>query len=282
MDPDPNGKATDYSATIWWGDGTSSAGTIKPGSGGFEVHAAHTFANPGPYTFTVSIHDEGGSSVGAGAHATVVYPPELPFIAQLYRDLLHREADLAGLWYWDALLTHGSSRTQVVQSIQSSPEYAGARVQDLYQHYLHRTADARGLAAFSSFLQSGGSVTQVAVALAGSAEYFQIRGGASADGFLQALFVDALDRSIEPAALGVWKQALAAGLSRGQIAAGVLDSGESLQRLGQTFYQQFLHRLDNADDLNALVGVLRRRDGPERIVAALLASDEYFALSYRR
>jgi uncharacterized repeat protein (TIGR01451 family) len=65
-DDDPAGTATDYTATIDWGDGHSSAGTI---SGGFDVNGSHTYTAGGSYAATVTIQDVGGSS--DVAHTTI-------------------------------------------------------------------------------------------------------------------------------------------------------------------------------------------------------------------
>src|SRR5204862_5203436 len=54
---------TDYSATINWGDSSSSSGTVSPGSGSgpYTVSASHTFTSTGPFTITTTINDAGGS-----------------------------------------------------------------------------------------------------------------------------------------------------------------------------------------------------------------------------
>jgi hypothetical protein len=68
-DADPNGTVTDYSASIAWGDGKSSAGAVSAnGSGGFTVSGTHTYAVLGPYTVAVSIKDAGGSQASAATH----------------------------------------------------------------------------------------------------------------------------------------------------------------------------------------------------------------------
>ena len=51
------------------------------------------------------------------------------------------------------------------------------------------------------FFSAGGTVEQFIAILAGSQEYFQNRGGASNNGFLSALFQDALGRAIGPGGL---------------------------------------------------------------------------------
>ncbi len=71
-DADPNAAVSDYSATINWGDQTSSAGTVTAnGNGGFVVSGNHVYAEEGSYTATVAISDAGGASASANSSATV-------------------------------------------------------------------------------------------------------------------------------------------------------------------------------------------------------------------
>lgn len=85
-DADPNGVAGDYSATIDWGDGTTSVGAIgpipivepdivpiggrlpsAPSGGRFLVAGPHTYAEDGTYTITVTIVDHGHTFTAAPA-----------------------------------------------------------------------------------------------------------------------------------------------------------------------------------------------------------------------
>jgi phospholipase C len=71
-DPGGDGTVADYSATIAWGDGQKSAGTIAPdGSGGFTVSAGHTYAEEGTDHPVVTIHDAGGASAQVTSTVTV-------------------------------------------------------------------------------------------------------------------------------------------------------------------------------------------------------------------
>jgi phosphodiesterase/alkaline phosphatase D-like protein len=75
-DANPDGKASDYTATIKWGDGSSAAGTIAAAAGGgFEVKGSHTYASGGVYKTTVTIDDVGGSTATATSKAEVIGPP---------------------------------------------------------------------------------------------------------------------------------------------------------------------------------------------------------------
>ncbi len=71
-DADPNGIASDYSATINWGDQTSSSGTITAnGSSGFAVIASHVYAEEGGYTVTAIVSDAGGASATTTSSTSV-------------------------------------------------------------------------------------------------------------------------------------------------------------------------------------------------------------------
>lgn len=68
------GSAASYTATITWGDGTASAGTITPdGSGVFLVTGNHTYADPGSYAVSVEVRHVLGytTTAVAGETATV-------------------------------------------------------------------------------------------------------------------------------------------------------------------------------------------------------------------
>ncbi len=76
-DADPGGTASDYTASIDWGDGTeSTAGTVSAAAGGgFEIKNSHTYATAGQYTTTVTVNDIGGAKATATSSANVVGPP---------------------------------------------------------------------------------------------------------------------------------------------------------------------------------------------------------------
>ena len=68
------GPVDEYTATILWGDGTSSDGTIvaDPATpGGFFVNGTHTYQSPGTFSTKVIVLDEGGSSLSLGGTATI-------------------------------------------------------------------------------------------------------------------------------------------------------------------------------------------------------------------
>src|SRR5438552_1142861 len=136
----------------------------------------------------------------------------LLFVTQAYHDLLHRAADPGGLANFTGLLDSGmASRRQVALGMQASPEFQNNEIQALYGTYLHRGADPSGLATYTGLLATGSTAEQVAAILAGSDEYFQTRGGGTNNGFLSALYQDAVQRAIDPTGQAGFTQLLNAG-----------------------------------------------------------------------
>ena len=81
-DANPNAPVSDYTATIVWGDGNQSTGTVTAGpSGGFVVSGTHTYVKTGSYQTTVSIADVGGSTAVVLGTATV--DPPAPTVTQV-------------------------------------------------------------------------------------------------------------------------------------------------------------------------------------------------------
>ncbi len=68
--------ATDFTATVTWGDGSSSAASISSlGGGDFAVLAGHTYADEGTYTLAVKVLDVGGSNVSGNLTISVADAP---------------------------------------------------------------------------------------------------------------------------------------------------------------------------------------------------------------
>src|SRR5204863_9598175 len=65
------GMADTHTATISWGDGTSSTGSVQEGSGQGAVTASHAYADNGTYTINVTVRDSAGDSASRLASATV-------------------------------------------------------------------------------------------------------------------------------------------------------------------------------------------------------------------
>ena len=78
----PSGTLSDFSATIAWGDGSTSAGTVSGGAGGpYTVSGSHTYGALGAHTITTSINDVGGSTATTSCSSlTFAFPGRGDFV----------------------------------------------------------------------------------------------------------------------------------------------------------------------------------------------------------
>jgi len=75
-DGNPNAPVSEFTATINWGDGTSSAATItQDASKVFHVLGTHTYIEEGNFPVHVAIDDEGGASTTADGTARIADAP---------------------------------------------------------------------------------------------------------------------------------------------------------------------------------------------------------------
>lgn len=73
VDDDPHGEVSDHTATVTWGDGSTSPGTVSSTTGApagktrFQVTASHSYADAqlGQHAISIAILDEGGASTTA-------------------------------------------------------------------------------------------------------------------------------------------------------------------------------------------------------------------------
>jgi hypothetical protein len=77
-DPNPFARATDFTATIAWGNEATTPGTVTSAPGGFAVSGSHTFAGSGQIPIRVVVHDAGGSSVTVDTVGAVTPAPPPP------------------------------------------------------------------------------------------------------------------------------------------------------------------------------------------------------------
>src|SRR5262249_18411295 len=74
-DTNPDAQASDFTASVDWGDGSSAGSVVALGGANFAVLASHTYLEEGAYTLTVQIDDDGGQSLGGSATVSVADAP---------------------------------------------------------------------------------------------------------------------------------------------------------------------------------------------------------------
>jgi hypothetical protein len=202
----------------------------------------------------------------------------LTLVRALYRDILQREADPAGLQTWVDLLGAGATRAAIVQGIWDSPEHRGLQVDQLYATYLHRPPDPAGRTFWVNQLGNGLSDADAAGLFLTSPE-FQA-GHADDTAFLHDLYQVALGRAPDPVGLAAFGGMLQQGVSRGEVARAVLTSLEKALQAVDALYAQFLHRAADAAGrafwASQLAGTTGPALSPGQVTQALLASDEFF------
>ncbi|HEV3342844.1 MAG TPA: DUF4214 domain-containing protein [Pirellulales bacterium] len=268
---------------IDWGDGVTTSGSafvdlsldsdIQHRT--YSVFAVHTYTQPGTYAITVAFSENGAPEATVTSTAIVTGTGNQQLVDHIYRDLLGRAPDADGLAAWLAQLDQGLSRSQFVAQVEQSAEYRQDQVMAIYQQYLHRPADPVALETGSQLLAQGATDEQLTEMVVSSPEYFALHGGAN-DGFLAALFQDALNRPIDAGAKAAFGQALAAGANRAEIAAIVFASHEYHAEVVDAAYLQLLHRHSDAAGQSFWANLLDASVTNEQLLAALAASDEYF------
>jgi hypothetical protein len=75
-DGNPLARASDFSATVDWGDGaTGPAKVTAAPAGGFQVSGTYTYRTPDSYPVAVSVNDVGGATASATTTATISSAP---------------------------------------------------------------------------------------------------------------------------------------------------------------------------------------------------------------
>ncbi len=167
------------------------------------------------------------------------------FISLLYRNVLERDADTAGLSGWQAQLDNGQSRAQVVLGFSQSAEFqtntseqastfgrdrlksdATDDVFRLYQATLGRLPDLVGLEGWADRLAGGTDYGQVVDGFVTSTEFQQTYGALDDTAFVTLLYGNVLQRAPDTAGLSGWVGRLAAGADRASVVEGFAQSSE--------------------------------------------------------
>jgi len=238
-DADPHGNAHDYTATINWGDGHLTNGTITANAqGGFDVSGTNTYATPGRFAISVDVADFGGGPGLGGSNPTQsvtntanVLDANHSFVQALFNDFLGRGGSTAELDGWVSQLAM-IGQQGVANAIVRSHEGLTHTVDGFYVQFLGRAAQGGEEQGFVMQLQTGGTQEQVLTELLSSAEFAGHANslpGAGADSntnFVKALYTLLLHRAANNTEVNMDVTGLQMGVSRAAVAAGVLFSTE--------------------------------------------------------
>lgn len=202
-------------------------------------------------------------------------PTNDDFIKRAFSDLLARPPSPTELSNYETILST-QTRQQAALDIVTGAEFHGDVAAGLYSLLLHRPPLSVERSSAVMSLGGGSTIEQVESGIAGSSEYFQNRGGASDDGFLNALYSDLLNRPVDPATRALFDQQLSHGTTTGQVAADVLGTSEYQTDLIGTYTMDYLHRPANSTDTSLYLGKLHSGTRDEVVISEIIGSTEYF------
>jgi hypothetical protein len=263
-----------YTATINWGDGSApTQGTVIRLGGTYAVLGSHTFVAPGKFRPVVTVQDEGGT-----AHATttaVVGSATERFVAQAYRDILHREADPASLASAARLIDAGTPRTTLAGFLARSAESDWLFVVNAYRRYLGRAPGAAESGRWIRSMQQGMTDERVEASILGSAEYAARHpGGPGA--WVSGVFHDLLGRGPGGTEVAFWTGYLSSGKPPADAAYAIATSRERAAITVRDDYRLYLGRAASPAEVNQWVTRLVQATTDESVVAVLVGSPEYY------
>lgn len=280
---DGSSPSTDFNALIAWGDGTTTPGVVTQSGTTYHVTGSHAYQAAGAYSIAVIVSGNRALTSIAGS-ATIqqeLMPdgsrgtPNQQWIEAMFRDVLGRTTDEAGLMAFSYMLDHGVSRYAAARLITHSAEYYANLVQGDYRRYLGRDAEPAGLQNWVSAMQRGMTDEQVEANFIGSQEFYAHSGGTDRS-WVDALYIHLLGRPADGVGENAWIQVLARGASRSQVALGFAASPEREAQRVQDDYFRFLGRSAGESEVNGWVFAFQHGFSNEDVITGFVASDEYF------
>ena len=265
--------ASNFVATVFWGDGSSSAGTIVESGTSYLVYGSHTYTDVSNAPIVVGIQDATTPSNIALVTDQATILPLLPdgtqgtadqrFVYETLKDTFQRPISMDEINYWTAQYekNHQDPQTFAYMLLEVTPpyEYDLDQIDSSFETYLHRAADPAGENYFltlklnSQGTTSGpGTETRTAALLINSDEFYADAGG-TVDGFITAVFEDALKRAPSASDLAFFSDQLTHGLTRIEFATTVLNSYEFQVEQINSLFERYLGRPADPAGLAAFI-----------------------------
>ena len=254
---------------------------MPPNSGTGSGIVGYTVAqnvSPNPQTGHLTI---GGAVLTVSQQASQIYSNSF-FVTQLYRDLLNREPDPAGLAFWVGQLNGGTPRTSVALGFFNSPEFHGGGlfVTGLYLGIMGLEPDFAGWQFWYNALLGGQSKSALIQAFLNAPELQSLFAGSSDSQFTQLAYQRVLGRSPSTDELALGVAALGHGSPRADLLLSLLEGAEfnakiQNQALATLMYVGFLRRTPEPAGLAFWIGVLNGGTSPDQVVGAFVTAPEY-------
>ncbi|WPL15544.1 hypothetical protein Thiowin_00443 [Thiorhodovibrio winogradskyi] len=206
----------------------------------------------------------------------------LLFVQQLYRDLLWREGEDAGLNYWTDQLQVGASHAEVVAAFVEAPEYQtmAGLIGRYYEGVLGRAPDACGLDYWVAQSQAGVAMEQIANAFLQSSELLDQHGPLTSAERVETLFGAMLERAPSEQERTTWTQALETGSSAGALLLELAQQPEYLalredRLLLNSLYLSILDRAPDDAGVAWWESQLAQSNDELGTIAGFMTSSEY-------
>jgi Domain of unknown function (DUF4214) len=281
-----DGTATsgEFSATINWGDGTTSPGTVAVNNnGGFEVMGTHTYATAGIDSISVMVTGVATSANPSGSSVTIASQ------AQVHD---------AALMLTSVPVSVGASLTATNVTVGTFNDAGGAQAVGSYTATIN-WGDGRAATTGMVSANSSGSASQFTIS--GSHTYatpghytitidLADQGGSTASAtasavigtqnqlFLVKAYQDLLGRGIDPSALAFFTAELNNGVSTSAVALSITSAQEFHTDEVVSAFNHFLHRVPDAGGLANGVNMLAGGGTVEQLDVQIVSSAEYFQL----
>jgi hypothetical protein len=276
-DANPLAQAGDYTVTINWGDGQTSAGTVTGSAAtGFQVAGQHLYVESGTYAVNVTIAEGTGNSAKATTSAAVAEAALQGTAATLSSQGLSFTNATVAAFTDPGGLDPATSYSATIGWGDGTAATPGTVVLSGNQFLVlgsHTFAVPGGLSVNVVISEQGGNT----ISLTGQALL-----GTQNQRWLARVYVDLLGRQIDPSGLAYWGSLLTQGISRTQIVLGIQSSFEYRAKLVQSWYLKYLGRPADPQGLSGFVQLLGTTtgiggDNPENFVQLqLISSQEYF------
>ncbi|HVX62653.1 MAG TPA: DUF4214 domain-containing protein, partial [Pirellulales bacterium] len=272
-----NEKAVEFSATIDWGDGRSSAGTVTELHGTYTVAGSHTYAQSGSFITKTTISDDGVPTVLSGSVMVAsVGTPHEQYVTAVYEDVLGRAPDATGLTYWSKRLDQGAAISSVAESIAHSDEYyANFVIKPDYLKLLRRAADDAAVVHWTSLMHGGLTDQQLEADLVSSQEFFENAGGTN-PGWVDSVYQLLLGRAASSADESYWNGQLSGGQTLSKVARRIAESQENNTQLINDDYFHYLGRAADAGGLAYWLKQFAAGKTNEDVISGFTGSAEYY------
>jgi hypothetical protein len=305
--------ASDLTATIDWGDGTTTAGTISGGNGSFTVTGSHTYTASGSFTVAVTLADDAPGTATATATTTASVSGDVVVQGTSGDDVLTLFRTPGGVVGSITYVLNGGppvsltgvhsfrfnglggNDTMIVQFGNGGPLLNGLVSFDGGVGSNTLVVDAAGRAVCTRPNEIRVNETQSVTY--GNVETTDLNNAAAVDAFagpdtadratafaglnaqerfVQALYLDEMGRPGSKAELDAWVGVLG-GPGQFSVALAIDHSAEARDHLVKSWYLAFLGRAAAGGEEQGFVNLLLSGQTEEQVLGLILSSPEFHA-----